>query len=178
MTAVSDTSFDCPWCSEAFPLQAWWVYHLERKHGVTPVLLDPTMANSSQVTGMVLNMSAPSTQPADSTNPAVHNDVRPKANFHVVYDLGQGNRVQQIRTIVPRDESYSKFLQRLQNVFFGNTFKRPLPQWEYVLVDRRYEKDDPLPLTTSNTYYAMVSELLRPKSCWRHTIVRRAVSLQ
>ena len=154
-----------------------WVYHLKRGHGLAPVLLDPTVAHLSQVTKSDPNISTSSTSLVDDLGPVVHNMVRPKVSFRVAFDRGQGDQVQPIRVTVPRDESYDKFLGRLRNVFYGEDFKRSLRQWEYVLVNHQYEKGDLLPLTSPNTYYAMLSELLRPESKWRHAVIRRSVSV-
>ncbi|KAF6218500.1 hypothetical protein HO133_005849 [Letharia lupina] len=122
-------------------------------------------------------MSTASTPSADDINPAVGRfNLRPKVSFHVAYDLGRGDEAQPIRVTVPKDESYDKFLWRLYNVFYGDSFEKSLRQWEYVLVNRQYERGDPLPLTSPNTYYAMVSELLRARSQWRHAVVRRSHS--
>ena len=171
------TSFDCPRCWKTFSLERWLILHLKCEHGIAPVLLDPTVAEPSQVTEWDPDMSTPSTPPAQDIIPAAHPCIEPKVNFHMVYDLDQGDEVQPLRMNIPRDESYDKFLQRLRHIFYGDSLERSLRQWEYVLVNRQYEKSDPLPLTSSNTYYAMVSELLRPKSRWRHAIVRRSVRL-
>ena len=123
-------------------------------------------------------MSTTSTSEADSSSPAVgHFKVGPKVSFRVEYDLGREEEVQPLRVTIPKDEPFNKFLWRLRNVFYGDSFERSLRQWEYVLVDRQYKKGDPLPLTSSNTYYAMVSNLLKPRSQWRHAVVRRSVSL-
>ena len=103
--------------------------------------------------------------------------MRPRTIFKVEYDLGLGDEVQPIRATIQKDETYGTFFRRLHHVFYGDSLERSLRQWEYVLVNRQYEKDEPLPLTSSNTYYAMVSELLRPRSHYRHAIIRRSVSL-
>ena len=112
--------------------------------------------------------------PSEITSPAFQNC---EARFRVVFDFGRGDEVQPLRTSVPQDESYEKFLGRLDHIFCDDSFERSLHQWEYVLVNRRYEKGDPLPLTSPNTYYAMVGELLKPESRWRHAVVWRSVSL-
>lgn len=146
---------------------------MEHKHGVASVPMDPTVAGSSQA-----NMFTPGTLPADDISPAVGRfKEEPKVSFKVAYDLGQGDKAPPIRVIIPKDESYDKFFGRLHNVFYGDSFERSLRQWEYILVHSKYQKDDPLPLVGSNTYYAMVSELLRPRSPWKHAVVRRSVSL-
>ncbi|KAL9131554.1 MAG: hypothetical protein Q9175_006739 [Cornicularia normoerica] len=134
--------------------------------------MDPTVAGSSQA-----NMLTPGTLPADDISPAVGRfKEEPKVSFKVAYDLGQGDKAPPIRVIIPKDESYDKFFGRLHNVFYGDSFERSLRQWEYILVHSKYQKDDPLPLVGSNTYYAMVSELLRPRSPWKHAVVRRSHS--
>ena len=104
-------------------------------------------------------------------------EVKPKEIFKVSFDIGRGDEVQPIRMTLPRDESYSNFLRKLNSLFYGDSFERSLRQWEYILVDREFQRANPLPLTSSNTYYAMVSELLRPRSQWLHAMVRRSVSL-
>lgn len=122
------------------------------------------------------NMSIPSTCPAnDITLPTGRFKVGPKVRFHVTMDLGRGDEAQPTRVIIQKDESYDTFLRRLHHLFYGDSYERSLHQWEYILVNRQYEKDDPLPLTSSNTYYAMVSEILRPGSRWRYAVVRRSV---
>ena len=171
------TSFHCPKCSKTFSLEKWWVYHLKHGHGLAPVLLNPTVADLSHVTNSDPNISTSSTSPVDDLGPVVHKMMKRKVSFRVAFDRGQGDKVQPIRVIVPRDESYEKFLGRLRNVFYSEDFEKSLRQWEYVLVNRQYEKGNPLPLTSSNTYYAMLSELLRPDSGWRHAVVRRSVSV-
>lgn len=171
------TSFHCPKCSKTFSLQKWWVYHLKHGHGLAPVLLNPTVADLSHVSNPDPNVSTSGTSQVDDLGPVVHKMVKRRVSFHVAFDRGRGDGVQPLRVIVPRDESYDKFLSRLRNVFYGEDFERSLRQWEYVLVNRQYEKSDPLPLTSSNTYYAMLSELLRPNSRWRHAVVRRSVSV-
>ena len=140
------------------------------------------MAGPLQATIPSPSMSLPATLPADDISPALsHSKVRPKVklkvSFQVAFDLGRGDDVQPIRVAIPKDEPYHKFLWRLRNVFSGDSFERSLRQWEYVLVNRQYEKCDPLPLISPNTYYAMVSELLGPRSRWRHAVVRRSVRL-
>lgn len=171
------TSFHCPKCSKTFSLEKWWVYHLNHGHGLEPVLLNPIVADLSHVSNSDPNVSTSSTSQVDDLGPVVHKMVKRKVGFYVAFDRGQGDEVQPLRVIVPRDESYDKFLSRLRNVFYGEDVERSLRQWEYVLVNRQYEKSDPLPLTSSNTYYAMLSELLRPNSRWRHAVVRRSVSV-
>ena len=168
-------TFPCVQCSKTFRSKTLWVYHLKHEHGLAPVQLDPTKTDHLGVIELEPNMSTPSTSPAEITSPAFQHCVKPE--IKVVFDLGPGDEVQPIRTTVPMDESYDKFLGRLHHVFCGDSFERSLRQWEYVLVTRRYEKGDPLPLTSPNTYYAMVGELLRPRSGWRHVIIRRSVSV-
>ena len=104
-------------------------------------------------------------------------EVKPKEFFKVAFDIGRGDEVQPIRMAFPRDESYSTFLRKLQSLFYGDSFERSIRQWEYILVDRGFQRANPLPLTSSNTYYAMVSELLKPRSRWLNAVVRRSVSL-
>ena len=170
-------TFPCVQCSKTFHLKSRWVYHLEHEHGLAPVQLNPTETHLSGVIVLGPNMSTPSMSPAEIASPAFQHCVGPEVRFKVAFDLGQGDEVQPVRTTVPRDESYDKFLGRLHHIFCGDSFERSLRQWEYVLVNRRYEKGDPLPLTSPNTYYVMVGELLRPKSRWRHAVVRRSVSV-
>lgn len=169
--------FACPRCLATFNLEGWWIYHLESEHGLAPVLLKPTVADPSQVTKSVPNVATPSIRTADNIIPAVQHSGGPKLSFRVEYDLGKGGETQPIRLTIPKDESYDKFLRRLHDVFYGDSFERSHRQWEYVLVNRQYLKGNPLPLTSSNTYYAMVSELLRPRSPWRHAVIQRSVSL-
>ncbi|CAD6566990.1 MAG: hypothetical protein ASARMPRED_000454 [Alectoria sarmentosa] len=122
-------------------------------------------------------MSIPSSPPAGDIGPATCCfKLETKVSFKVAYDLRRGYEAQPIRVTIPKDESYDQFLWRLHNVFYGDSFERSLRQWEYVLVNRRFEKGDSLPLTSSNTYYAMVSELLRQRSQWRHAVIRRSHS--
>lgn len=170
-------TFKCVQCPKTFLLERQWVDHLEREHGVAPVLLNPTVSHSLQVTELGPNLSTPSTPTVDNIAPASHQGLGPKVSFHVAYDLSQGDEVSPIRTTIPKEESYVKFLRRLRHVFCGDSFERSLRQWEYVLVNRQYQKGNPLLLTSSNTYYAMVSELLRPRSPWRYAVIRRSVSL-
>lgn len=168
----------CVQCPKNFLLERQWVDHLKREHGVVPVLLpDPTTADTSQVTESGPTLSTPSTPPADNIAPAPHQGLGPKVSFHIAYDLSQGDEVSPIRTNIPKGESYENFLRRLRHVFYGDSFERSLRQWEYILVNRQYKKGDPLLLTSANTYYAMVSELLRPRSPWRYAIIRRSVSV-
>lgn len=143
------------------------------KHDVKPVTMDPTVKGRSQV-----SISTPGTLLADGVTRNVfgRSEVKPKEFFKVAFDIGQGDEVQPIRMTLPRDESYSSFLRRLHSLFYGDSFERSLRQWEYILVDRGFQKANPLPLTSSNTYYAMVSDLLRPRSRWLHAVVRRSVS--
>ena len=115
--------------------------------------------------------------PPGIPSPAFQKSVWPGVRFKIVFEIGQGDEVKLLRTSVPRDESYEKFLGRLDHIFSGDSLERSLRQWEYVLANWRYEKGDPLPLTSPNTYYAMVSELLKPGSRWKHAIVRRSVSV-
>lgn len=170
-------TFKCVQCPEMFLLERQWVDHLESEHGLVPVLLNPTVSDSSQMTKSDPSLSNPSTRPVDNIAPAPRQGVEPKVRFHVAYDLGRGDEVSPIRTTIPKDESYENFLRRLRYVFDGESFEISLRQWEYVLVNRQYERGDPLLLTSSNTYYAMVSELLRPRSTWRYAIIRRSVSV-
>ena len=171
------TSFHCPKCSKTFSFKKRWVYHLNHGHGLAPVSLNPTVADLSHVSNSDPNVSTSNTSQVDDLGPVVHKMMKRKVSFRVAFDRGQEDKVQPIRVIVPRDESYDKFLSRLRDVFYGEDFERSLRQWECVLVNRQYEKSDPLPLTSSNTYYAMLSELLRPNSGWRHAVVRRSVSV-
>lgn len=172
------STFDCPRCSKVFFQKRPWVYHLKHLHRLAPLPMDPTTVSPSQVTISGPNIPTLSTTPADNEIPAIGRfKVGPKVSFKVAYDLGRGDEAQPVQVTISKDESYDKFLGRLQNVFYGAYFERSLRQWEYILVNRYYERGDPLPLTSSNTYYAMVSELLRPKSRWRHAVVRRSVSL-
>ena len=122
--------------------------------------------------------SMPGTLLADGVTRDVfgRSEVKPKEFFKVAFDIGRGDDVQPIRMALPRYESYNTFLRKLHSLFYGDSFERSLRQWEYVLVDRRFQRANPLPLTSSNTYYAMVSELLRPRSRWLHAVVRRSVS--
>ena len=168
--------FQCVKCSKAFYLEREWVYHLNHEHGLAPVLLE-TVAGPSQVTESSPTLSTPSIPAVVNSSQDFHQFLGPKVSFHVVYDLGLGDEVQPIRTTIPREESYDNFFRRLRHVFYGDTFERSLRQWEYVLVNRQYEKGNPLPLTSSNQYYAMVSELLRPRSPWRHAVIGRSVSV-
>lgn len=169
-------AFPCVQCSKTFRLKTSWVYHLEHEHGLAPLQLDLRETDPSKVVDLGPNISTPSMSPARITSPASQQSTGPDIRFKVAFDLCQEGEVQQIRTTVPKDESYDKFLGRLHHVFCGDSFKRSFQQWEYVLINRRYEKGDPLPLTSPNTYYAMVGELLRPGSRWRHAVVRRSVS--
>ena len=140
--------------------------------------MEPTVAGSSRATKSDINISSPSGPPTGDTNRAVGRfKVGPKLSLHVAFDLGRGDEAQPVRVIIPKDESYEKFLWRLRGISYDGSFETPLHQWEYILVNRQYEKTDPLSLTSSNTYYAMVSELLRSGSQWRHAVVRRSVSL-
>ena len=170
-------TFPCVQCSKTFRLKKQWVHHLEHKHGLTPIQVDPTETDPLVVIELDPNISTPSMSPAEITSPDFQHYVGPEVRFKVAFDLGQGDEVKPLRTTVPRDESYDKFFGRLQHIFCGDSFERSLRQWEYVLVNWRYEKGDPLPLTSPNTYYAMVGELLRPRSRWRHAVVRRSVSV-
>ena len=172
------STFNCPKCSGTFIGEASWFFHMRQRHGLLPVPRDSKEAVTSQTTLLDSNISTPSILSADNSNPTPGQfKVKPKATFKVVYDLGRGDEAQPIRVTIPKDESYDKFLSRLHNVFYGDSFERSLRQWEYVLVNHRYEKSDPLALTSSKTYYAMASELLRPRTEWRHAMVRRSVSL-
>lgn len=140
--------------------------------------MGPTVAGLSQATTPDPNIFTPSALTADEIRRATRRyKVRPKTNFKVEYDLGRGDEAQPIRVTIQKDESYGTFLRRMDHVFYGDSLERSLHQWEYVLVNRQYEKYEPLPLTSSNTYYAMVSELLRPRSHYRHAVVRRSVGL-
>ena len=171
-------TFPCVQCSKTFRSKTRWVYHLKHEHGLAPVQLDPTETDPLGMIELDPNMSTPSMSLAKIASPAFQHCVDPEVvRFKVAFDLGLGDEVQPIRTTVPMDESYDKFLGRLHHIFCGDSFERSLRQWEYVLVTWRYEKGDPLPLTSPNTYYAMVGELLRPKSGWRHVIIRRSVSV-
>ena len=135
-------------------------------------------AGCSQATEMGPNASTPHTPPADDMSPAVGRfKVDPKESFHVEFDLGRGGETQPIRMTIPKNESYDKFLRRLRSIFHGDSFERSLRRWEYTLVDRRFGKAEPLPLTSPNTYYAMISELLSTRSRWRHALIRRSVSI-
>ena len=169
-------AFPCVQCSKTFRLKTRWVYHLEREHGLAPLQLDLTGTGPLEVIKLGPNVSIPSMSLAEITSPAFRQYTGSDIRFKVAFDLSQGGEVQPIRTTVPRDESYDKFLERLHHIFCSDSFERSLRQWEYVLVNWRYEKGDPLPLMSPNTYYAMVGELLRPGSRWRHAIVRRSVS--
>ena len=172
------TTFDCPRCSKIFDSKGAWIYHLQHsRHGLALVSMIPTTIGPSQATTSGSSMSIPSTPPAGDIGPATRCfKLETKVSFKVAYDLGRGYEAQPIRVTIPKDESYDQFLWRLHNVFYGDSFERSLRQWEYVLVNRRFEKGESLPLTSSNTYYAMVSELLRHRSQWRHAVIRRSVS--
>ena len=170
-------TFPCVQCSKTFLSKTRWVYHLEHEHGLAPVQLDPMKTHLSGAIELGPNMSTPSMSPPEITSSAFQHSAGPEARFKIAFDLGQGDGVQPLRTSVPRDESYDKFIGRLDHIFYGEPFENSLRQWEYVLVNWRYEKGDPLPLTSPNTYHAMVSELLRPKFRWRHAVVRRSVSV-
>ena len=136
--------------------------------------MDPTVRGGSKA-----SISTPGTLLADGVTRDVFGrpGVKPKEFFKVAFDIGRGDEVQPIRMALPRDESYSTFLRRLQSLFYGDSFERSIRQWEYILVDRGFQRAKPLPLTSSNTYYAMVSELLKPRSQWLNAVVRRSVSL-
>ena len=170
------TEWNCPECSETFQQERWWVYHLKWTHNLAPVRQDSAIAVPPRVSTAVSTMSTTSAPPPRSSNPVVDPNLRLRMEFHVVYHLHQGDEERHIRTTVPKDESYNNFLRRLQHVFYGESFERSLRQWEYILVDRKYKRGDPLPLTSPNTYYAMVSELLSSRSRWRHAVIRRSVS--
>ena len=151
-------------------------YHLVHDPSLAPVAMNPTIgADSPQTTNLGLNMSTPRTHPVVGMSPVIGR--LPKVSFHVEYDLGRGDGAQPIRMTISKDESYDKFLGRLRNIFYGDSFERSLRRWEYTLVNRQYENADPLPLTSPNTYYAMVSELVGTRSRWRHALIRRSVSL-
>ena len=154
------------WCSES--------ENLNNKYDVEPVTMDQKVKGSSNA-----SISTPGTLLADGVTRDVfgRSGVKPKEFFKVAFDIGRGDEVQPIRMALPRDESYSTFLRRLQSLFYGDSFERSLRQWEYILVDRGFKRANPLPLTSSNTYYAMVSDLLRARSQWLHAVVRRSVSL-
>ena len=123
--------------------------------------MDQTMASPVHTSAPGPNMSIPSTYPADDIAlPTGCFEVGPKVRFHVTLDLGRGDEAQPTRLIIQKDESYETFLRRLHHFFYDNSYERSLRQWEYVLINRRYEKDDPLPLTSSNTYYASTLCLL------------------
>ena len=170
-------SFICPRCSATFTRARWWIYHMQYYHERARVLWNSPEPQASQMIGSDPTVSATTPMAAeDIAVTAPH--VGPKTMFRVAYEFGRGNKKPPLRTIIPKNESYSKFLQRLHHVYHGDSFDRSLRQWEYVLVNHRYEKGDPLPLTSSSTYYAMVSELLSPRSQWRHAVIRRSVSLQ
>ena len=144
------------------------------KYDVEPVTMDQKVKGSSNA-----SISTPGTLLADGVTRDVfgRSGVKPKEFFKVAFDIGRGDEVQPIRMSLPRYESYGTFLRRLQSLFYGDSFERSLRQWEYILVDRGFQRANPLPLTSSNTYYAMVSDLLRPRSQWLHAVVRRSVSL-
>ena len=169
-------TFPCVQCSKTCRSKTQGAYHLKQEHGLAPVQLDPTETDPSGVMELGPNMSTPSMSAAEGTSPAFQHCVGPKVRFKVAFNLGQGE-VQPIQTTVPQDASYEKFLGRLHHVFCSDSFERSLRQWEYVLVNWQYEKGGPLQLTSPNTYYAMVRELLRPRSRWRHAVVRRSVSV-
>lgn len=169
-------TFLCVQCSKSFHLKTRWIHHLEHEHGLA-VQRDSAETHLSGVMKLDPNISTRSMSPAESTSPAFQHRVGPEMRFRVAFDLGHGDEVQPVRMTVPSHESFEKFLGRLHHFFIGDSFERFLRQWEYVLVNRQYEKGDPLPLTSPNTYYAMVGELLRPRSRWRHAIVRRSVSV-
>lgn len=123
--------------------------------------MEPTVAGSSRATKSDINISSPSGPPTGDTNRAVGRfKVGPKLSLHVAFNLGRGDEAQPVRVTIPKDESYEKFLWRLRGISYDGSFETPLHQWEYILVNRQYEKTDPLPLTSSNTY-----------------VVRRSVSL-
>lgn len=171
------SAFDCPLCSKVFVMKAAWVYHLEHRHGLAPVSMYPTTVDPSQVNVSGPNLSTTNLPRAHKISPAIGCfKVGPKVSFKVAYDLGRGDKAQPIQVTIQKDESYNMFLRRLHSIFDDGPLERSLRQWEYVLVNRQYERGDPLPLTSSNTYYAMVSELLRPRSLWRHAVVRRSHS--
>ena len=174
---IPTMTFKCVQCPKTFLLERPWVHHLKHEHGLAPMRLDPTLTDPLQVTEMRTNLSMPSTPRTDNIAPAPHQGLGPKVSFHVAFEFSQGDEVSPIRTTIPKDESYENFLRRLRHVFYGDSFERSLRQWEYVLVNRQYKKGDPLLLTSSNTYYAMVSELLRPRSPWRYAVIRRSVSV-
>ena len=154
------------WCLES--------EDLKNQYDVEPMTMDPTVKGSSNA-----SMSTPGALLAGGVTRDVfgHSGVKPKEFFKVAFDIGRGDEVQPIRMALPRQESYSTFLRRLHSLFYGDSFERSLRQWEYILVDRGFQRANPLPLTSSNTYYAMVSELLRPKSPWLNAVVRQSVSL-
>lgn len=171
--------FNCPQCSKTFLLKRGLLYHLEHDHSIAPAAMDSMMGpGPSQAIKLGSNISTSSTPPAGDISPAIGRfKVVLKVNFHVEFDLGREDEAQPIRMTIPKDEPYDKFLSRLRNIFHGDSFERSLRRWEYVLVNRQYEKAAPLPLTSPNTYYAMISELLSTRSRWRHALVRRSVSL-
>ena len=95
--------------------------------------------------------------------------------FKIEFDLGRGDEVQPLRTTIPRDDPYDTFLRRLSHIFCYDPSRGSQYQWEYILVDRSFEKGEPLPLNTSDAYYAMVNDLVRTNSPWRHAVVRQPV---
>ena len=172
----SMSAFDCPLCSKIFVMKAAWVYHLEHQHGLAPVSMYPTTLDPSQATLSGPDVSTPSLPLVQDMSSAIGRfKVGLKVSFKVAYD--RGDEAQPVQVTIQKDESFNMFFRRLHGVFYGDSFERSLRRWEYILVSRRYKKGDPLPLTSSNTYYAMLSELLRPRSRWRHAIIRRSVGL-
>lgn len=137
------SSFYCPCRSKTFVLKGTWVYHLTHNYGLELVSMNPTVASPLQTTTSGPTVSTSSTSPVagSGTSPTLgHLKARPKLSFEVAYDLGQGDEAQPIRGTVPKNESYAEFLWRLHHVFYGETFERSLHQWEYILVNHRYEK--------------------------------------
>ena len=170
-------TFPCPQCSKTFHFKTRWVRHLEREHGLAPVQVDPMKTDLSGAIELGTNMSAPSMSAPETTSPALEDCVEPQVrSFSIEFDLGLGDGVQPFRTSIPWDESYDNFTRRLDGIFCRESFENSLHHLEYVLVSSGYEKGNPRQLSTPNTYYAMVSELMTPKSRWRHAAVRRSVS--
>ena len=95
---------------------------------MNPTVTQPMEASPSQDTKVGPNKYIPYTPPASGISLAVDRfGVGPEMRFRVEYDLGQG--AQPIRMTVSKDESYEKFLRRLRNIFYGDSFERSLRRW-------------------------------------------------
>ena len=147
-----------------------------RNYSLSPGFMKPAVGDQLHRTNSEVNTTSDRSSADDIKKAVGRFNVGPKLTFYVAFDLSGGGEAQPDQVIIPKDESYDKFLGRLCNTYDGS-FKTPLHRWDYVLVNRQYDKADPLPLTSPNTYYAMVSELLRSRSPWRHAVIRRSVSL-